>query len=295
MTPFDARHASLAALADKTMFFIGGAPKSGTTWLQLLLDAHPGIACKGETQTVNHLAPLLMEAFSKHNQLLQQKNTTVFAELPPVPLYDRDDLAYLIAASLYLLIGKTRDPATLRAIGEKTPDNLRYFGVLREIFPAARFLHIVRDGRDCAVSGWYHVQRCTPDDWRRQKFASMRDYVDIFAREWARDLEQADAFAQQFPGSCLTIRYEDLLSDPLPALAGVFAFLGVAADDSTAAACRDAAAFARLSGGRAPGQERRDSFFRRGVAGDWWRHFGNELAASFGELAGAWLQRYGYA
>jgi hypothetical protein len=293
MSYFDDLHAQIGALAAKQVFFIGGSPKSGTTWLQLLLDAHPAVACKGESQTVNHLARLLMESFDKHNQVLAQKNTTVFSELPAVPLYNRDDLAYLIAASLLLLLAKAASGAPLAAVGEKTPDNVRFFAVLHAIFPHAKFIHLVRDGRDCAVSGWFHVQRNTPD-WSREKFSSLPDYARMFAREWAEDLAQAGAFAAAHPDACHTLRYEDLAADPAPALAGVFGFLGVAHDAAVLAGCCEAAAFARLSGGRAPGQESRASFFRNGVPGDWRRHLDADLAAAFRRTAAPWLDHFGY-
>ena len=45
---FDALHQAIALIRRKQVFFIGGAAKSGTTWLQLLLNAHPEISCSGE-------------------------------------------------------------------------------------------------------------------------------------------------------------------------------------------------------------------------------------------------------
>ena len=45
------------AVYAKPLFFICGAIKSGTTWLQLMLDAHPDIACRGEGHLPNMLLP----------------------------------------------------------------------------------------------------------------------------------------------------------------------------------------------------------------------------------------------
>ena len=51
------RQAALAALTGKQMFFIGASPRTGTTWLQLLLDAHPDISCRGEGHFFDSLKP----------------------------------------------------------------------------------------------------------------------------------------------------------------------------------------------------------------------------------------------
>ena len=42
------RQADLAALAQRQLFFVGGAPRSGTTWVQHILDSHPDVSCRGE-------------------------------------------------------------------------------------------------------------------------------------------------------------------------------------------------------------------------------------------------------
>lgn len=291
---FEEIHGRIGALAAKQVFFIGGSPKSGTTWLQLLLDAHPAICCKGESQLVNHLAKLLMQDLDKHNQLLIQKNTTVFAELPPVPLYSRDDLAYLIGSALLLFLAKLAPADGIAAIGEKTPDNVRYFDVLHAIFPRARFIHLVRDGRDCAVSGWFHMRR-TCAEWEMSQYGALDRYTAMFAREWGKDLAEAAAFASAHPEACIAVRYEDLVADPAPVLQDICRFLGVARDAATLAGCVEAAAFARLSGGRTAGEEDRASFFRNGQPGDWRRHLDDGLAAAFRREAGPWLDRFGYA
>ena len=53
---------NIEALAERQLFFIGGAPRSGTTWLQLLLDCHPEVSCRGEGLFWKELAePLVAE------------------------------------------------------------------------------------------------------------------------------------------------------------------------------------------------------------------------------------------
>jgi hypothetical protein len=51
-----AQQQELLRLAGCQLFFAGGAPRSGTTWLQLLLDSHPEVCCRGEGLFQKHLA-----------------------------------------------------------------------------------------------------------------------------------------------------------------------------------------------------------------------------------------------
>ena len=257
MTAFRRLHARLGALAATQMFFIGGSMKSGTTWLRLMLDAHPRIACKGEAHVPDQLAPLLMASLDRYNQHIAEKNNKVFGEIEGFPLYTRDDLAYLIASNLLLAFAKSDPAKDLRAIGEKTPDNVRQFDLLRAIFPGAKFLHVLRDGRDCAVSCWFHNLRENPT-WARATYPSLPAYAEMFAREWAKDVAEAERFAAANPGACLTVRYEALLADAPAVLRRVFAFLGVPATADIAARCAAAASFERLSAGRMPGEENRE-------------------------------------
>jgi hypothetical protein len=82
LPPEIARHHSalIALYAKRTRFFVGGYPKSGTTWLQLLLNAHPEVSCIGEGHLPHHLEPLLRQALAQHNALIAEKNATVLAE-----------------------------------------------------------------------------------------------------------------------------------------------------------------------------------------------------------------------
>ena len=53
-------------------FFLAGAPKSGTTWLCKLLDAHPEIACRGEA-CVHAFTKPLIRVCNDYNALLERR------------------------------------------------------------------------------------------------------------------------------------------------------------------------------------------------------------------------------
>jgi Sulfotransferase family len=295
MLDYDAVQAAISELRKKQIFFIGGVMKSGTTWLQLLLNAHPRVSCNGEAHFTRGLAPLLRDALDQHGKVIAQKNKNIFSELSGYPRLDDADFEYLLASAIVLyLLRQSKDKPSARAVGEKSPKNVLYFDLLNVLFPESKFIHIVRDGRDCAVSGWFHNLRVARD-WTLKTHGSMDRYVAAFIDGWAKDVAAAQAIADANPTRINQVRYEDLIADTDRGLANVFNFLDVDADQNLLARCRAAASFETLSGGRVLGQEKRDSFFRKGASGDWRNHLSNDTDAAIRQRAGGWLERLGYA
>jgi hypothetical protein len=290
---YDRIHAAISKLRSKKLFFVGGAMKSGTTWLQLLLDAHPDVSCNGEAHFIEYLAPSLNQALDHHWNYVAEKNRMIFHELGGYPSLTEEDFLYLLTSciALFLMRQNTRKKAS--AIGERSPKNILHMDLLQGLFPTAKFIQIVRDGRDCAVSAWFHNLRVTPE-WTVKNLGSLDQYAMRYAAIWAGQLAEAQKFAERHRDRFLQVRYEDLIGDSEDALGNAFGFLGVDRGKAVLAQCRKEASFAKLSGGRTPGQEDRRSFFRRGVAGDWRNHLSVELEAEFRNKAGGWLERLGY-
>lgn len=290
---FDAMHQAIATVRRKQVFFVGGAAKSGTTWLQYLLNAHPEVSCSGEGHFVNKLLPGLTKTLRAHNVLLQAKSHSIFDDRNQQPLLTNRHALYLAAAAISLLLCPPDQPATPRIVGDKTPDNVRHFPLLATLFPQAKFIHIVRDARDCAVSAWYHNQRVSPEPFTRQ-FTSFHAFGDAFAKAWVLNVSLGAKFASESPERCLTIRYEDLSQDSLAVFEQVCAFLGAPTESSILRKCCAAADFAKLSGGRARGQEDRSSFFRQGLPGDWRGHFDASADLAFRAKVEPWMTSFRY-
>jgi Sulfotransferase family len=293
MFDYDSMHASISMLRQKQIFFVGGSPKSGTTWLQLLLDAHPSVSCSGEGYFPTHLWRFLSQALGQHDRVIETNNKLLFTELEEYQRLTQDDVWYIFASCIAVFLAKQSKHKPARAIGDKTPGNSRAFAGLAALFPTAKFIQIVRDGRDCAVSGWFHNLR--NPDWVPLNRGSLEAYVTAFAEFWVSELAKAQEFANAHPDRIRRIRYEDLAGDTDGILAGLFEFLGVEVDASVLAHCRTEASFVKRSGGRNPGEENRQSFFRKGMVGDWRNHLSEEQNKLFRERAGGWLDRLGYA
>ena len=295
MLDFGRLHAAIEDLRNRKIFFVGGTMKSGTTWLQLLLNAHPQVSCDGEGHFIDCLAPNIKQAIDHHWKFIADKNRSIFREInsPIYPGLTEEDNFYLIASCISLFLVRQSRSKEAMAIGERTPDNIDNLEMLNLLFPTAKFIQIVRDGRDCAVSGWFHNLRMTPE-WTKKNFGSLRKYALQCAEAWAEQLADAQQFADRHGRRFLRVRYEDMAADTEPVLANVFSLLNVDNSAPILARCRSEASFAKLSGGRSPGQENRRSFFRKGVTGDWRNHFSAEIEAEFRKKSGGWLDRLGY-
>jgi hypothetical protein len=290
---FDEIHQAVSRLRDKQVFFIGGAPKSGTTWLQLLLNAHPEISCGGEGHYADRLFPILSKALRAHNSSIEYKNKSIFDGVEGHPLFTNRHVCYLATSAMSLMLSHPAKAATTSIVGDKTPDNVRFFPLMAVLFPRARFIHIVRDGRDCAVSAWFHNMRIDAASLTRQ-YPSLGAFTDYFAQVWVDNVSQGARFAAAQPARCLSIRYEDLIQSPLPMLGHLFRFLGASSEPGILQTCAAAADFTRYSGGRPRGEEDRSSFFRRGTPGDWRAHLEPQAELSFRNKVGPWMTGFRY-
>jgi Sulfotransferase family len=290
---FDAIHQAIARLRRKQVFFVGGAPKSGTTWLQLMLNAHPEVSCSGEGHYADRLLPTLTRALKEHNATISLKNRSIFDGLDGQALFTNRHVLFLATAAIGLMLTQPARAETVPIVGDKTPDNVRLFPLLATLFPQARFIHIVRDGRDCTVSAWYHNLRINAAALTR-RYPTFGDFAGYFAQVWVDNVSQGAKFAAAQPERCMAVRYEDLAHQPLRLLDRLCDFLGASRDPAVLRDCCAAADFNRLSGGRPRGQEDRESFFRHGVAGDWRSHFDTHTDVAFRAKVEPWMSGFRY-
>ena len=90
---------------------------------------------------------------------------------------------------------RSNDRRCVRVIGEKTPNNLVYFSPLKQLFAKAKFLDVVRDGRDCIVSTWFHNPRTNPAELQR-RHPSFEDFAESLAASWKAWVEAACDFGE---------------------------------------------------------------------------------------------------
>jgi hypothetical protein len=260
------RQAELAALAQRQLFFVGGAPRSGTTWVQHILDSHPDVSCRGEGHFLNFLAEPMDGLVRRRREDLEAKNNKLFKGMEGYPLPAAGDFEFLVGTGVLLALSQQTMGRTCLAVGEKTPENVFYFPNLKRLFPGAKFIGVARDPRDILTSAWHLVRRRDAQgDETEAKSAFLHSAVDAVGTFLRALLD----LRRRYPADAMIVTYEDLTRTPDTALGQMFRFLGVTDAPEIVTRSIERTRFTSMSGGRPAGEERSGSFFRKGVAGDW--------------------------
>ena len=214
-------HSDLLARAAWThevdLIFLVGCPRSGTTWLQAMLAAHPAIYTGPETN--------FFEAFSQAEfifQHTQERGIGLKAYLTPEAF--QEIIADLFWRTISALLEPEGKPQYFL---EKTPQHCRYAPFILNTFPKARFIHLIRDGR-AVVSSLLRVGRSWGEQW------APKNVVDATLRFWVDSVQAGRKIAELVtsPEQYIEIKYETLRSDTEAHLSKLLACLNLSADDS---------------------------------------------------------------
>lgn len=280
-----------------------GSPRSGTTWLQSMLGSHPAIATPQETDLFRVFLEPLAAAWDKQNSGTIDAEQTRRRKGLPLTITEHEFLeaAGTLLDTTLAAIQKLKPGAS--TIIEKSPAHSMCTETIVRFVPDARFLHIIRDGRDVADS----LVAANSDGWG-SKWAP--NSVARAGRIWEQHLLSARRAQQHSRDRYFELRYEDLLGpDAADLLIATFAFCGVAIDHSESCALLDANEFSRmrtsgqvsnsiLTGGESGDGElaraEPPGFFRRGGSGGWRTSWSMSDRRAFCSVAGALLADLGY-
>jgi len=179
--------------------FIVGSPRSGTTLMRSIIDAHPAIFCPPlETFLFTSMRP----TFLGHIWDYQFSNS----------LFSRSDYLQWLRDFVLSLFANHGMLCGKRRFAEKTPSHVHVMDLIREAFPDAQFIHMIRNG--------YEVCRSIKEmPWGHKDIGRSAD-------QWLKSIEVARKFGAELgPLNYIEIRMEDLLADPEGRLRGLCTFL----------------------------------------------------------------------
>jgi len=193
--------------------FIGGAGRSGTTLFRAMLGAHPRLYCGPEIKLLPMICQMRDQWWGSMSADLTE------AGISPA-LLDQAMKAMTTTLLNGLAAGGVR-------IAEKTPHNLLHARYLGRLYPRARFIHVIRDGRAVAAS-------LVRQQWRSPDGEPIWYCKDVrsAAKYWAAVVHQVRQQTACMPNRCLEVRYEELVGAPHDTMKRVLAFLGEAWDDA---------------------------------------------------------------
>jgi protein-tyrosine sulfotransferase len=203
-----------------------GMPRSGTTLLRRLLDAHPAICCPPETNLLRAAARFLgEEAFAGgvSSGVLSGLSFAGIAE--PI----------VIARLREFVFGFLQDICRQRRKkrwAEKTAFNIFHLDQIEQLCSGScRFLCLVRHPLDVVCS----IKELT--DKMETYVAELHTYIrqypaplEAFAHAWVEMHARLRRFVSDHPNDCLMLKYEDLVHNPAEELQRVFDFLSEPAD-----------------------------------------------------------------
>ncbi len=271
-------------MLDKQYLFIIGSPKSGTTWLRIMIAAHPLVCTTVELTLFSRYTAPWVKAWQSEADNIEQGRWN-----QGLPFLWTEDEFYgflrKFIEQVYERVIATNPQAT--HVLDKHPGYAMYVEDIDKLLPSARFIHIIRDGRDVAGSMVA----------ARQNIGYGTDTIPESAAEWQKHIRSARK-AKQYYDRYLEVRYEDLLTSGVDTLKTVFDFCGLPASVEDVATIVEAHQFEKMKAKRQSSDKRvkmHPAFYRKGKAGSWREDMEPIQRYLFDEIAGELLRELGYA
>ena len=261
-----------------------GVSRSGTTLLRVILDRSPGIAIPDESFFV----PLLARRHGR--TVAAERFLDDVARIPtirawglrPADVEPRIRAGMRTGAAIAAIFETYAERAGKPCWGDKTPMYMRHLELLESLFPDARYVHLVRDGRDAALSFLEMPEGTFTRTWAHPETPAQ------FACLWGKEVSDACALGRRVgSGRYHEIRYEELVTDPDGVVAGICEFAEIPFEP-------DMLAYAEaVDVSEKPHQQR---LLRPPTAGvrSWRDDMSSEDIAAFEAVAGNVLRELGY-
>ncbi len=219
-------------------FFIIGNPRSGTTLFRLMLNKHSNVCVPPEAGFLVWLyqSYLGIEKPYNYKEIINfLKNTSKienwnfdFIALEKYLVYESPDSYAMLMDKIYDFYIQKTLKKDAKWYGDKNNYYLNHINLLHDIYPEAKFLHIIRDGRSVAASYKGVMEKNIVSKYAPK----LPTNIEKIANEWINNIEKIEnSFAHLFYDLTITLRFEDLVLDTQNVLINVCNFLSIQYED----------------------------------------------------------------
>jgi hypothetical protein len=257
-----------------------GVRRSGTTLLRVMLDRHSQLAVPDETYFVPQLADRHLRRVEAED-FLEDVRRVVDWDLPLDKLRARLRDGMPVGEAIGAVYAVYAEEQGKPRWGDKTPMYMQNLRLLERLFPDARYVHLIRDGRDAALSFLSMPRGIMTETWMQP-----RSTAD-FACQWRTEVAAARRLGARAGERYVEVRYEEVVDDAAGVLRRVCTFAGLEyePDMSNYAGNVDVSA--------KPHQQRLLQPPTRGVR-DWRAEMSAADVTAFEHVAGDLLRELGY-
>ena len=302
--------AEIRQFFSRQKFFIFGHARSGTTLLMRLVRLHPDVHCNYQAHffTRPPLLKSLVNTPEAEEWLTRRSNRWN---------QGRDLSPLVLRAAADFIMERDAAREGKRIVGDKSPSSMIHGQAVRDayaVYPDAKLIYIVRDGRDVMVSERFR------NFVEESKFLSAEDkriiedlrtdqtpftngtrslftetFIRRVARGWVKNLKETEEEARRLYGeNYFGMRYEDLLARPFEEMQKLWIFLGVSVDPVLEQAILQEMSSNPDEEWQAKRNEGIASFLPKGQAGNWQRLFTAGDKSLFKQIAGGMLVQWRY-
>ncbi|XP_044732513.1 protein-tyrosine sulfotransferase [Chrysoperla carnea] len=194
------------------LIFIGGCPRSGTTLMRAMLDAHPEVRCGQETRVIPRVLQMRSHWMKSDKESLRLKEAGI----------SKDVLDSAIAAFCLEVIARHGEPAP--RLCNKDPLTIKMGTYVIDLFPNAKFIFMVRDGRATVHSIISRQVTITGFD--------LTSYRQCLTK-WNQAVELMNAQCNTLGEErCLRVHYEKLVLHPREWMTRILKFLDIPWNES---------------------------------------------------------------
>jgi hypothetical protein len=261
-----------------------GVRRSGTTLLRVMLDRNLELAVPDESYFVpqlarRHRAPVDPDRFVDD---LRRLPTLVEWGLAPAAVRARLRRGMTTGEAIAAVFEAYAAERGKLRWSDKTPLHMGHLGLLERLFPDAQYVHLIRDGRDAALSFLAVPRGLMTEEWGHPRDARG------FACQWATEVRSARGLGVRVgAGRYLELRYEALVAAPEEELRRICAFAGLEFD-------RGMLDYVGRTGSAQKAHQRRLNEPPRVGVRDWRTEMAPDQVSEFESVAGALLAELGY-